>query len=81
MIEILALGLLIAPVFASLSRDANQHYRRVQEARNWKQPGLSSQRSQIKPLSPAAIELGKKAYLGPKRERKVQLPKRLRNRS
>ena len=70
MIEILALGILIAPVLANLAQDASQHYRRVQEARNWKQPGLSSQRSQIKPLSPAAIALGKKPYLGPRKRNK-----------
>ena len=34
-----------------------------------KLPGLSSQAAQIKPLSPAAIALGKKPYLGPKRPR------------
>ena len=39
-------------------------------------PGLSSQAAQIKPLTPAQIALGKKAYLGPKRERKVKIPKR-----
>ena len=37
-----------------------------------KAPGLSSQAAQIKPLSPSAIALGKKPYLGPKRPRPIK---------
>lgn len=76
MIEILALGALLSPIFLKISHDAGQHHKRIQEARNWRAPGLSSQAAQIKPLTPAQIALGKKAYLGPKRKRKVKTPKR-----
>ena len=42
-------------------------------------PSLRSQRSQIRPLSPAAVALGEKAYLGPmtaKRREKLRAAKR-----
>jgi len=43
--------------------------RQRKEARNRPAPGLSSQKAQIKSLSSAAIKLGKKPYLGPKRKK------------
>ena len=51
--------------------------RRIRREQKRPAPGLSSQAAQIKPLTPAQIALGKKAYLGPKRKRKVKIPKRL----
>lgn len=66
------LPLLFAPALAGALID---EYRRDQQHRNRPAPGLSSQRSQIKPLTPAQIALGKKAYLGPKRSRPIKRKK------
>lgn len=65
MIEAFTLAVLAA-AFSFFTRDTTK----PQPAA--KPPGLSSQRSQIKPLSPEAIALGKKAYTGPKRPRSAE---------
>ena len=76
MIETLII-LLVGGAFAKHQSDTWLSARRVIEARRKRPaPGLSSQAAQIKPLTPAQIALGKKPYLGPKRKRKVKIPKR-----
>ena len=61
MLELITLGVL-AVGFSALS------YNSYQEPPG-QTPGLSSQRSQIKPLTTEQINLGKKAYLGPPKPR------------
>ena len=76
MIELACLLLVLSPVYKSIIDDYQATENRIKRDRKTVKPGLSSQRSQIKPLTPAQIALGKKAYLGPPRKRKVKIPKR-----
>lgn len=75
MIETFVLLLVTVPFVRRLYVDERRHQQAARDAK-LNRPGLSSQHSQIKPLTPAQIALGKKAYLGPKRKRKVKIPKR-----
>ena len=61
MIETVTLAI-VAVAFSLLNRDTTK-------PQPHRVPGLSSQAAQIKPLTPAQIALGKKAYLGPSRKR------------
>lgn len=75
MIETFVLLLVTVPFVRNLYVYERRHQQTARDAKRNK-PGLSSQRSQIKPLTPEQISLGKKPYLGPKRKRKVKIPKR-----
>ena len=70
MIELATLCIILSPFTLSLLLKEKQQIRQLQQSAQSMLPGLSSQRSQIKPLSPAAIALGKKAYLGPRKRNK-----------
>ena len=70
MIELATLCIILSPFTLSLLLKEKQQIRQLQQSTQSMLPGLSSQRSQIKPLSPAAIALGKKAYLGPRKRNK-----------
>lgn len=67
MLELITLCLFLSPFTLSLLIKERQETKQLQQSAQSMLPGLSSQRSQIKPLSPAAIALGKKAYLGPRK--------------
>lgn len=69
MIESLVLACLAFPFITRAIQSDHQDHQRRQRERNRPRPGLSSQRSQIKPLTPAQIKLGKKAYLGPRKRK------------
>lgn len=76
MIGALILGLISGSLIWQQVDDHLTHCRILDQRRKRPAPGLSSQAAQIKPLTPAQIALGKKPYLGPKRKRKVKIPKR-----
>lgn len=67
MLELITLCLFLSPFTLSLLIKERQETKQLQQSAQSMLPGLSSQRSQIKPLSPTAIALGKKAYLGPRK--------------
>jgi len=67
MLELIWLCIILSPFTLSLLINDRLATRQLQQSAHSMLPGLSSQRSQIKPLSPAAIALGKKAYLGPRK--------------
>jgi len=72
----LILGLISGSLIWQQTDEHLTHCRIIDQRRRRPAPGLSSQRSQIKPLTSEQIALGKKPYLGPKRKRKVKIPKR-----
>lgn len=68
MIGLIGVLLVSSPFFCrALASEAVEAIKRNQAAS--RKPGTRSQKTQIKPLSPAAVRLGKKPYLGPRRNR------------